>query len=298
MAEIMTHSLFTYGIENFPTWSAFFQQHTACGKIGINVQQEDFFGESEIHQLTNGVKVLVIRTTPGVIEKSEHSKSVYGLIYTETPLHCTLNGRAIALRSKDCLLLNGAPPFSMASPLLRSTVSVLLPEACFGQYASAVGDLFDGRLASTLPFGKLMTSMVAESQSAAALAEKISVLINLLIISSNVATRRTVNKFDYLYNLILSHCQCTDFSLTRLVQISGMSKRSIQYVFSQQNTRFQTLLLQARLARLLHEMQCTPTLPLSEIVKRCGYRSLLTASRHFREYYQESLSNYYINYAL
>lgn len=298
MAEIITHSLFTYGIENFTAWSHFFQQHTACGRIRINAQQDDFFGESEIHQLANGARVVVIRTTPGMIEKYEHSRPVYGLVYTETPLQCTLDGRAITVRSKECLLLNGAQPFSMASSLLRSTVSVLLPEACFGQYAAAVERLFDGRLASTLPFGKLITSMAAESHTAAALTEKITVLINLLIISSNISTRRALNKFDYLNNLILTHCRSADFSLVKLVHISGMSKRSIQYVFSQQHTRFQVLLVQARLTCLLQEMQYTPTRPLSDIVKRCGYRSFLTASRHFRDYYQESLPSYYIKYTL
>ncbi|ELM3722283.1 helix-turn-helix domain-containing protein [Edwardsiella piscicida] len=298
MADIITRTFFAYGIEHFSAWGDFFQQQAHCGKIKINVHNDDFFGESEIHHLPGGEMVIAIRTTPGVIEKCEHSAAVFGIVYSDAPLRCTLDGREIAVRSKECVLINGGLPFILDSAVPRATVSVLLPVASFGSHAQAVTPMFDGRLASTLPFGKLINKLAAECHCVAALQEKVAALANLLIISCGMSLGRTLNKFAYLSSLIDEHCTGCDFSLEGLVSVSGMSKRSIQYVFAQQNTRFQDVLIQARLDRLLREMQHNPSRSLSDLVSGCGYRSLLTASRNFRRYYRESLEGYYIKYCL
>ncbi|MGR3801644.1 helix-turn-helix domain-containing protein [Edwardsiella anguillarum] len=262
------------------------------------MHNDDFFGESEIHHLASGERVIVIRTTPGVIEKCEYSEPVFGIVYSDAPLRCTLGGRAIAVRSKECVLMNGGLPFILDSAVPRATISVLIPATSFGPHAQAVTPMFDGRLASTLPFGKLINKLAAECHSVAALQEKVAALVNLLIISCGMSLGRTLNKFAYLSSLIDEHCVERSFSLEGLVSVSGMSKRSIQYVFAQQNTRFQDVLIQARLDRLLREMQRNPSQSLVELASGCGYRSLLTASRNFRRYYRESLEGYYIKYCL
>ncbi|WCF11800.1 hypothetical protein N4G58_10075 [Edwardsiella piscicida] len=42
MADIITRTFFAYGIEHFSAWGDFFQQQAHCGKIKINVHNDDF----------------------------------------------------------------------------------------------------------------------------------------------------------------------------------------------------------------------------------------------------------------
>ncbi|UAL56029.1 helix-turn-helix domain-containing protein [Edwardsiella tarda] len=295
----LTKSLTVHTIEDINQWVVFLKENTYCGDIQLFTPEHlDFYGEVNLSITPDKGTIMNVFSTPSSVVKNERSNDVFALIYMDTPLYCVYRDKLIEGAGKDTLLVNGGNPFTLGSKYLRHSTTVIFTLSQLGSNNASITTLFDGRMASTLQFGSLINKVMAEISSQHAQREKLQILIDILNLSTGSAKRYHSSRFNKLCALIQQNSHLDDFSLKDLVDLSGLSLRTIQYIFSREQTRFKDLITKFRIEVVQQQIRSDPARPLQDIVVNSGFRSVYAASRLFHRKYGESLFDYYAKYKL
>jgi AraC-like DNA-binding protein len=245
----------------------------------------------------------VVRRTSQAIGRSAkvHFELVYvrsgGLIYKHY-------GKTLTVGQNECVLIDSTEPYSFNSSACTSGITLQLPQKWLRTRMAKPEDGVAHVISNATPWGCAFLAMLSALSVQSlenigpleVLSEQVANLLGLAMYSlvGGVGTDRSGRRFRQIIQLLHNWAHDETLDPDKAATLGGMSKRSLQALFSAAGTTFSKELMSIRLERARQHLDDPQfrNIRVSNIGWRCGFVGASHFTRRFTERYGISPGDY------
>lgn len=258
-------------------------------------------------------QIVKLESSPQKISLSFHDAFHCGenfkiFILTSYPSLCVFTkNKSICIYGGDSVIIPSWCNFSEFASIRRSSISILLDvvdifsdeerQLMSSLFFKKISDFKYGRIINDIIINNISTSNPTFDRHKSAI-DAIKGLLHLEIdclrfpLHLPSTTPPSACDLNGIVLFVKNNFKNPDFNVSCIAKFLSISERMLQYKLSKYNLKPSQIIYFERSRALAMYIKDYPYLPISSVIFECGYKSIETARRHFKEFFGLTITEY------